>query len=85
MQIIVFPHGVGTMWKAVDESANQVARLFFENIVEQVKERRSSLYFGLALHQAVELVRDGKGDEGLRIKNAANIVTRWALFIHMGC
>lgn len=69
MQIIGLPHVVGTMWEADDESASQVARLFFGKIVKQVKEKRFPLDSGLALHRAVELVRDGNGDEGPRIRS----------------
>jgi tetratricopeptide (TPR) repeat protein len=91
LQMVGFPHVVGTMWKAYDEAANSVARIFFEKIAAEMKAAQESGKpsgppdFAYALHLAIRAVRDGRADGGSRKKNASDNITVWAPFIHMGC
>jgi tetratricopeptide (TPR) repeat protein len=86
LQIVGFPHVVGTMWSADDAAANQVARVFFERILSQgqTEERGHEVDYALALHEATRLVREGRAGGLRRKKNASDNVTVWAPFIHMG-
>ena len=90
LQVIGFPHVVGTMWQADDKAANNIARIFFKKVAAQMRVARKigtsnvAPDYAYALHQAVKTVRDGHADGG-RWKNASDNVTVWAPFIHIGC
>jgi len=89
LQMVGFPHVIATAWAADNESANIVARFFFEHLTSQIlavrdgRAKAGPLDFALALHIAVGKLRDGQIGSRVR-RNAWKNVTHWGSFIHMG-
>ena len=78
-QLVGFPNVIGTIWEADDIAANDVAQIFYRELVSNKDA------FAYALHDAVHVIRAGQVG-GLRLrKSASDNVTAWAPFIHLGC
>lgn len=89
LQMAGFPHVIGTTWTVQNQKANIVAEQFFSLLKEQMRGLQANeggtlrLDYALALHRAVEHVRDKSGIT--KSKSIAEQVTLWAPFIHVGC
>ncbi|KAF3232545.1 hypothetical protein TWF192_003095 [Orbilia oligospora] len=74
-QLAGYPHVVGTIWEAEDESATMIAKSFYEKLWNQ-DSGPQSFDVALALHRAVkELMNDPEWKDDF---------IAWAPFVHIG-
>jgi CHAT domain-containing protein/tetratricopeptide (TPR) repeat protein len=69
-----FPHVIGTLWKAEDNAAVEVAGEFYRGFVQQPGAEDASV--AAALHRAVLKLRNSDSNAG--------DIWKWAPFIHIG-
>ncbi|KAE9363032.1 hypothetical protein N431DRAFT_433247 [Stipitochalara longipes BDJ] len=69
-----FPHVIGTLWKAEDSAAVEVAGEFYREFAQQPDA--GDALVATALHRAVLKLRNSSGNAG--------DISKWAPFVHMG-
>lgn len=82
-----FPHIIGTLWEANDESSSTVSQAFY-NVLAKEKEWMyggNEDAFAYAVHEAVNHLRSGQIEGRRTKKNGSENVIAWVPFIHMGC
>jgi CHAT domain-containing protein len=69
-----FPHVIGTLWKAEDNAAVEVAGEFYKGFAQQTEA--GDAFVATALHCAILKLRNSNGNVG--------DISKWAPFVHMG-
>lgn len=90
LQMVGFPHVIGTIWEAELGPANSLAEAFYEELAlqreptsDKVTTGLNAPDFALALHCAVQKLRNKRPLP--RIRAFTESITSWAPFIHVGC
>jgi CHAT domain-containing protein len=77
LQMIGFPHAIGTLWEVDDKTAVKVAGAFYKALMKGINQQgRHSSHDAVAyaLHEAVRELKESKSSDTIA----------WAPFIHLG-